>query len=78
MAFAAFGVITPVLSVLVSVFMLGLSLGSWAGGKCIGPVSSKLGLSAIYFYAAAELLIGVSALMVPVLFLIGESTLLPI
>ena len=29
MAYAAFGVITPVLSVVVSVFMLGLSLGSW-------------------------------------------------
>ena len=32
MAFAAFGIITPVLSVVISVFMLGLALGSWAGG----------------------------------------------
>jgi hypothetical protein len=35
LAFAAFGVITPVLSIVLSVFMLGLSLGSWAGGRWI-------------------------------------------
>ena len=29
LAFAAFGVITPVLSIVLSVFMFGLSLGSW-------------------------------------------------
>ncbi len=34
-AFASFGVISPILSVVISVFMLGLSLGSWAGGKWI-------------------------------------------
>ena len=31
MAFASFGIITPVLSVVLSVFMLGLAVGSWAG-----------------------------------------------
>ena len=31
-AFASFGIIMPVLSVVISVFMLGLSLGAWAGG----------------------------------------------
>ena len=29
MAFASFGIITPVLSVVLSVFMLGLAIGSW-------------------------------------------------
>ena len=29
LAFAAFGIVTPVMSVLLSVFMLGLGLGSW-------------------------------------------------
>ena len=33
MAFASFGIITPVLSVVLSVFMLGLAVGSWAGGR---------------------------------------------
>ena len=35
LAFASFGIITPVLSVVISVFMLGLSLGAWAGGRII-------------------------------------------
>ena len=35
MAFASFGIITPVLSVVLSVFMLGLAVGSWAGGRWI-------------------------------------------
>src|SRR5207244_2320755 len=30
LAFAAFGIITPVLSIVISVFMLGLGLGAWA------------------------------------------------
>jgi len=33
MAFASFGIITPVLSVVLSVFMSGLSIGSWLGGR---------------------------------------------
>jgi hypothetical protein len=33
MAFASFGIIIQVLSVVLSVFMLGLSLGAWAGGR---------------------------------------------
>ena len=47
LAFAHFGIITPVLSVVVSVFMLGLSLGSWLGGKWISrprPVFRRLRL----------------------------------
>jgi predicted membrane-bound spermidine synthase len=36
LAFASFGVVTPVLSLLISVFMAGLALGSWAGGRSIG------------------------------------------
>ena len=31
MAFASFGILIQVLSVVLSVFMLGLSLGAWAG-----------------------------------------------
>ncbi|HXE43147.1 MAG TPA: hypothetical protein VN516_08990, partial [Candidatus Baltobacteraceae bacterium] len=61
MAFAAFGIITPVLSVVLSVFMLGLAVGSWAGGRYIGSLVKKSGRSAIAFYAGAELLIGLGA-----------------
>ena len=76
-AFAAFGIITPVLSVVLSVFMLGLALGSAAGGKWIPALTRKTGLSAAVFYALAEFLIGVGAFAVPKLFDLGGSILLP-
>jgi spermidine synthase len=77
MAFASFGIITPVLSVVLSVFMLGLSLGSWAGGRLIGPWTKKTGWSAAYFYGGAELMIGLGgAFAVPRLFALGEQCLL--
>src|SRR5471032_1442628 len=62
MAFASFGIITPVLSVVLSVFMLGLAVGSWAGGRFIAAFVRKTGISAVYFYAGAELLIGLGRL----------------
>jgi spermidine synthase len=76
MAFASFGIITPVLSVVLSVFMLGLAIGSWAGGRWISSLVEMTGLSAAFFYAAAELLIGLGAFLVPKLFAIGELILL--
>ena len=76
MAFASFGIITPVLSVVISVFMLGLSLGAWAGGRWIGPLVARTGLPAVIFYALAELGIGVGAFAVPKLFALGARLLL--
>ena len=76
-AFAIFGVITPIISVVVSVFMLGLFLGSWAGGKWIKTITRKLSVSAIYLYAAAEFVIGLGGIAVPYLFLFGDRFLLP-
>jgi predicted membrane-bound spermidine synthase len=78
LAFASFGVITPVLSVVIAIFMLGLALGSWGAGKWVGVWSRTTGLSAIYSYAAAEVLIGASAFAVPSAFRVGESWLLPL
>jgi spermidine synthase len=76
LAFASFGIITPVLSVVLSVFMLGLAVGSWAGGRYISSLVKKTGLSAVCFYGGAELLIGLGAFAVPKLFTIGEHVLL--
>ena len=73
LAFASFGIITPVLSVVLSVFMLGLAVGSWAGGRWISSLVKRTGLSAAFFYAGAELLIGLGAFTVPKLFAVGES-----
>jgi spermidine synthase len=76
LAFASFGIITPVLSVVLSVFMLGLAIGSWAGGRWISALTKKTGLSAAFFYAGAELVIGAGAFAVPKLFAMGENLLL--
>jgi spermidine synthase len=76
LAFASFGIITPVLSVVISVFMLGLSVGSWAAGRFVVPMTKKTGLSAAMFYAATEFLIGLGAYLVPRLFLAGQHILL--
>jgi len=76
MAFASFGIITPVLSVVLSVFMLGLAVGSWASGRFVAPLVKATGLSAIVFYARAEFLIGLGAFAVPILFAAGEHFLL--
>jgi spermidine synthase len=78
MCFASFGVITPVLSVVISVFMFGLFAGSWLAGRYVGTLTTKSGLSAIWYYALAELLIGVGAFAVPYLFGLGERALLPV
>ena len=76
LAFASFGIITPVLSVVISVFMLGLACGSWAGGKWIGALTRRLEISAILFYGLAEFMIGLGAFIVPKLFTLGEAVLL--
>src|SRR5260370_1031924 len=76
MAFASFGVITPVLSVVISVFMFGLFVGSWAAGRWVDRLTRLFRVSAIYFYAAVELLVAVGAWAVPRLFAAGEAALL--
>jgi spermidine synthase len=76
-AFASFGIIAPVLSVVLSVFMLGLAVGSWAGGQSIAWLVKKTGLSAAAFYGCVELIIGLGAFAVPSMFLISARLLLP-
>jgi spermidine synthase/MFS family permease len=76
MAFASFGIITPVLSVVISVFMLGLALGSWSGGSWVARLTGMTGTSAIVLYGSVELMIAVGAFAVPKLFGLGEYLLL--
>lgn len=75
-AFAAFGVITPVISLVVSVFMLGLGLGSWVGGHWIGRVTRTLRVTPVFVYGMVELIIGAGAFAVPRLFRLGAHLLL--
>ena len=76
LAFASFGVNTPVLSVVLSVFMAGLALGSWAGGNLAGHGTRSSFRTPLFFYALCETLIGVGAFAVPFLFWQGERILL--
>jgi spermidine synthase len=78
MALASFGVITPFASLVVSVFMLGLALGTWLGGRYARPVARRHGISPIALYGLAELIIGLSAFALPLLFDAGRALLLPI
>jgi len=75
-AFAHFGVITPVLSVVLSVFMLGLGVGSVLGGAWAQSLSERYKISPALFYGGAELLIGVGAFVAPLLFQAGDDYLL--
>ena len=58
--------------------MLGLSLGSWIGGKWISYLKNKTNLSAIIFYGLTEIIIGLGAFAVPQLFTIDARLLLPL
>jgi predicted membrane-bound spermidine synthase len=75
LAFAHFGIVTPVLSVVLSVFMLGLGAGSLLGGRLASTLSRRLGVSPAVLYGAAEVIIGLGALMVPAGFDLGEMLL---
>jgi predicted membrane-bound spermidine synthase len=75
MAFAHFGIVTPVLSVVLSVFMAGLAIGAYAGGRLAERVARRLGISPAWLYGGAELITGAGAFAVPVLFGWGERLL---
>ncbi len=63
---AHFGVTTPVVSIFLSLFMAGLGLGSWIAGRWMRNLETHSGRYPLRLYAAAELLIGISAWAVPV------------
>jgi len=73
---ASFGVITPIMSVVISIFMLGFALGSWAGGRWIAALRDRYRTTSRTFYSMVELTIGLGAFAVPVLFKWGEKYLL--
>src|SRR5256885_15113189 len=62
---AQFGVTTALTSIVLSMFMTGLGLGSWGAGGLIRRYGLRFGLPPLRFYALAELLIGLSSLAVP-------------
>jgi spermidine synthase len=73
LSMARFGVTTALVSIVLSMFMAGLGLGSWRVGVFVRrgiPASTALRL-----YSLAELLIGFSALLVPYELRLGRLVL---
>src|SRR5712691_3894750 len=65
LAMAAFGVTTPFVSIVLSVFMAGLAVGSWGAGRLTRALGTVPPRVALRLYAAVEALIGVSGIAVP-------------
>ena len=72
---AKFGVTTPMVSIVLSVFMAGLGIGSWGGGTLIRRVKQTSPSTALRLYGLLEILIGISSLLVPVILNAGYSLL---
>ena len=72
---AQFGVTTAMVSIVLSVFMGGLGLGSWASGKWYSRSGAKSPFPALRLYGLIELLIGVSGIVVPTILLSGHRLL---
>jgi spermidine synthase len=59
-AMAVFGVTTPMVSIVLSVFMAGIALGSWGAGRIVRRLDGRAPAPFLRYYAAAELFIGIS------------------
>lgn len=65
LSMAKFGVTTALTSIVLSMFMAGLGLGSWGSGLLIRKYEGRINVSAVRLYAVLELLIGFSSVLVP-------------
>jgi spermidine synthase len=72
---AQFGVTSALVSIVLSMFMAGLGLGSGLSGYAIRKFGSRVDTSPLRLYAVAELMIGISALVVPLQLAFGRSLL---
>jgi predicted membrane-bound spermidine synthase len=75
LAMAQFGVTTALVSVVLSMYMAGLSLGSWVGGRLVRRFETHAASTPLRFYALTELLIGVSGISARHQFTWGHSLL---
>jgi spermidine synthase len=65
LSMAQFGVTTALTSIVLSVFMTGLGIGSWFGGALVRRYEDRVSVPPLRLYAFLELMIGLSALVVP-------------
>ena len=75
LAMAQFGVTTAMVSIVLSSFMAGLGIGSWAAGHLVRKYARRLKFPPLRLYAIAELWIGCSAVVVPLELLAGRFVL---
>ncbi len=75
LAMAQFGVTTPMVSIVLSSFMGGLGVGSLVAGRMLRKYAHRLTIPPLQLYAAAEILIGCSAVVVPLELLAGRYVL---
>jgi predicted membrane-bound spermidine synthase len=75
LSMAQFGVNTALTSIVLSVFMAGMGLGSWLAGKFVRRGASRIKISPLQLYGLAEFLIGCSALSVPMQLAYGHHLL---
>ena len=72
---AKFGVTTALVSIVLSAFMAGLGAGSWLAGVALRRYEHRLRFSPLRLYGVIELLIGASALVVPLELVWGNRLL---
>ena len=65
LSMAQFGVTNAMVSIILSMFMAGLGLGSWISGRAARKYGQRVSRPAMRVYAFLELAIGVSAIVVP-------------
>jgi len=75
LAMAQFGVTTPLVSIVLSVFMAGLALGSWGAGRIARWLRGSPAATLVRLYAGAELAIATSATVVPAVLAWGRGIL---
>ncbi|MDR3387416.1 MAG: fused MFS/spermidine synthase [Rudaea sp.] len=75
LAMAQFGVTTAMVSIVLSSFMAGLGIGSWAAGHLVRKYAHRFTSPPLHLYAMAEILIGCSAVVVPLELLAGRFVL---
>ena len=75
LAMAQFGVTSAMVSVVLSMFMAGLGLGSWLSGRLLRDYGEQNPIPPLRLYALVELLIGISAVVVPRELVLGRQLL---
>src|SRR5882724_3044547 len=75
LAMAKFGITTPMVSIVLSVFMAGLGIGSWIGGMFMKRLELAPDAVPLRLYALVEFVIGLSGFLAPLTITTGYNLL---